>query len=165
MAERDDRGRFLPGHPPLPGGGRPPGAVNKLSRSLREEVLDGVGDVAGFVHELKSSHPQACAGLLAKLLPSEPIDESSAAGGTVNFTICAVSVGHQVQDGLIVTGPEAYQAWQQRLEEERLQQEAEKLRQLQVRRELGFPDPPAAVERLEVLEVDMANVTKLKPHG
>src|SRR4051812_14219694 len=73
---RDSRGRYLIGHG-APGPGRPPGVVNALSRTLREQVLDGFaqdGGVEAFVANLLHESPAAAAALLAKMLPPEPTD-------------------------------------------------------------------------------------------
>src|SRR3954467_491480 len=106
MAEREDDdsavitsvvrgldGRFLKGHPCL--GSRPPGAANKLGRSLRERVLLGIGDVEKFVEHLCLTQPGAAAGLLAKLLPPEPEPESGTGGtgGTVIVNVLPIARG------------------------------------------------------------------------
>ena len=71
-------GQLFPGHAPLPGCGRPPGSPNKITRSIREKVLEGFDDpndvdgdgITRFVRELKTEYPPAAAGLLAKMIPS-----------------------------------------------------------------------------------------------
>ena len=75
MAEgRDELGRFVK----LPGPGRPPGALNVVTKTLREKVLAGFDDpdnvtgsdgVTDFVRELRKTYPAAAAGLLARMLP------------------------------------------------------------------------------------------------
>ena len=81
--DRDAKGRFAVGHKPLPNVGRPLGALNKLSKSVRERVIEGFDDpnarddgIADFVRDLKATHPPAAAGLLANfsLRPSLDID-------------------------------------------------------------------------------------------
>ena len=46
MADGHDpaTGRFVKGHKKHPAAGRPPNAVNVITKTLREKVLDGFGD-------------------------------------------------------------------------------------------------------------------------
>ena len=75
--------------------GRPVGAINKITRSLRRKVLDGFGDEDGvtqFVRDLKRDCPAAAAGLLARMIPpGEPGDDAIAGPVTVN--IITIPVG------------------------------------------------------------------------
>jgi hypothetical protein len=95
-AERGPDGRFLKGHTPIPGAHRPPGALNLVTRSLREKILDGFGKdddgITSFVRDLKRDYPPAAAGLLARMLP--PADEKpEGAGGTVIINIQPIARG------------------------------------------------------------------------
>jgi hypothetical protein len=76
MAERGPDGRFLIGHKPI-SPGRPIGAANVLTRTLREKILDGFGGEDGvtrFVADLKRDCPAAAALLLSKLLPPVEVE-------------------------------------------------------------------------------------------
>jgi hypothetical protein len=70
--------------------------VNKITRSLREKILDGFGKedgVTSFVRDLKRDCPGAAAALLARLLP--PADEKpEGAGGTVIVNILPIASGN-----------------------------------------------------------------------
>ena len=95
MGDRGPDGRFLKGHAPS-SPGRPVGVVNKITRSLRENILDGFGKedgVTSFVRDLKRDCPGAAAALLARLLP--PADEKpEGAGGTVIVNILPIASGN-----------------------------------------------------------------------
>jgi hypothetical protein len=95
MADRGPDGRFLKGHA-TSSPGRPVGVVNKITRSLREKILDGFGKedgVTSFVRDLKRDSPGAAAALLARLLP--PADEKpEGAGGTVIVNILPIASGN-----------------------------------------------------------------------
>ena len=96
-AERGPDGRFLKGHTPIPGAHRPKGALNLVTRSLREKILDGFGKdddgITSFVRDLKRDYPPAAAGLLARMLP--PADEKpEGAGGTVIVNILPIASGN-----------------------------------------------------------------------
>jgi hypothetical protein len=81
LADRDSGGRFVKGH--KPSGGRPKGALGVVTRSIREQILDGLGSVEAFVKELKTEQPGAAAALLSKLIPPPPEETDPAAGGCV----------------------------------------------------------------------------------
>jgi hypothetical protein len=53
--------------------GRPPGAVNKTTRALKEAMMASFDELGGvrWLVELGRSEPRAYASLLAKLLPSQ----------------------------------------------------------------------------------------------
>src|SRR4051794_40646097 len=87
---RGPDGRFVVGHGPT--GGRPLGAVNKLALSLRQQILAGIGSIPEFVADLKEHQPVAVAGLLSRLLPSEPEPEGGA-GGTVELHLHVIPPG------------------------------------------------------------------------
>jgi hypothetical protein len=92
-AERGPDGRFLKGHTPIPGAHRPPGALNLVTRSLRERILDGFGKEDGvtqFVRDLKRDYPPAAAGLLARMLP--PADEKPEGSGGVVTEVNILSI-------------------------------------------------------------------------
>ena len=75
--------------------GRPVGAVNKITRSLREQVLDGFekkGGVTTFVQNLAERFPPAAAGLLSKILP--PMDDAPAGSAGVVTAINILSIPH-----------------------------------------------------------------------
>jgi hypothetical protein len=91
LADRDPQGRFVKGHKKS-SPGRPVGVVNKISRSLRELVLDGFdNDVPGFVRGLKVEMPGAAAALLSKLMPAADVEADPAAGGTVIVNILPIN--------------------------------------------------------------------------
>lgn len=79
--QRDGRGRFLVGHKATPTAGRPPGALNTITRSLREQVLAGFDrrGIEAFVEDLLDTSPPSAAALLTRLLPPEPVDDSGVA--------------------------------------------------------------------------------------
>ena len=88
-------GRFVKGHRKR--GGRKPNVVNRITRSLREQVLDGFADVTQFVQQLKIEHPPAAAGLLARILP--PGETEPGKGGTVTtINIFSVPSGWRVSE-------------------------------------------------------------------
>lgn len=62
--------------PPNAGKGRPKGAQNKVSGSLREMILGALGDVGGqaYLAEQAQTNPVAFMALLGKVLPPEPRD-------------------------------------------------------------------------------------------
>jgi hypothetical protein len=91
-ADRDVNGRFLPGHA-RSSPGRPPGVVNKITKSLREQVLAGFTDVPKFVKELASDYPPAAAGLLARMLPPAETADDVGGGGVVEINILPVRSG------------------------------------------------------------------------
>ena len=70
-----------------PSGGKPVGAANKITQSLREQVLAGFSDIPAFVKELKRDYPPAAAGLLARLIPPAETAEDTPQGGTVIVNI------------------------------------------------------------------------------
>ena len=93
--ERGPDGRYLKGHPPS--GGRPVGAANKITQSLREQVLEGLSDIPAFVKELKRDYyPPAAAGLLARLMPPAENAENTPQGGTVIINILPIRSGTYV---------------------------------------------------------------------
>jgi hypothetical protein len=92
LVDRDSGGRFVKGHKKS-SPGRPVGAVNKLTRSLREQVLDGIGDIPTFIGELKRDSLPACAGLPAKLLPPAENGDDARQGGTVIVNILPIKSG------------------------------------------------------------------------
>jgi hypothetical protein len=70
------------------------GALGVITRSLREQVLDGFeNDVPGFVRELKKDHPPAAAGLLARLMPTADAADDAGGGGTVTVVITPIKSG------------------------------------------------------------------------
>src|SRR4051812_12645717 len=92
--QRDGRGRFTSGT--APGPGRPPGLINVVTRSLRQEIMDGFakkGGVEGFVSDLMETSPPSAAALLCKLLQPEPIDEEGASKFE-SVIVQAVPQGH-----------------------------------------------------------------------
>jgi hypothetical protein len=89
-ADRDAKGKFIKGH--KPSGGRPKGALGLITKSLREEILDGIGNIPTLIRELKQNSLPACAGLPSKLIP--PADEADPiGGGVVNFVIAPIRSG------------------------------------------------------------------------
>ena len=82
LADRNPKGQFVKGHKKS-SPGRPVGVLNKITRSLREQVLDGFeNDVPGFVKELKRDFPPAAAALLSKLMPPGETADNVGGGGT-----------------------------------------------------------------------------------
>ena len=85
--DRDELGRFAPGHRQL----APPrtGKPNKITQSIRERVLNGFNDdprgdgVSEFVKELKRDHPPAASVLLGKMMPSSQFEDEFS-GTTIN---------------------------------------------------------------------------------
>jgi hypothetical protein len=73
--DRDENGRFVIGHRQLAPSRA--GKPNKITKALRERVLDGFNDpndpngdgITTFVTELKRDFPPAAAGLLARIMP------------------------------------------------------------------------------------------------
>ena len=92
----DEKGRFKKGHKNL-GGGRPPNAVNKITKSLREQVLEGFGNVPKFVQELKKDYPPAAAGLLARMMPSGDAELASSVGSIKTVNMLLVPRGNKEQ--------------------------------------------------------------------
>ena len=95
MADGHDpaTGKFVKGHKKHPAAGRPPNAVNVITKTLREKVLDGFGDVTEFVSELKTAYPPAAAGLLARMMPPGDADENNG-GAVVNVSIVSIPPSH-----------------------------------------------------------------------
>jgi hypothetical protein len=62
--------------PPNAGKGRPRGAANTMTRSLRDMILGALDDAGGqaYLAEQARENPVAFMALLARLLPREPID-------------------------------------------------------------------------------------------
>jgi hypothetical protein len=76
---RDDRdpatGRFIKGHKPPAAAGRPIGAVNKLSKSVAEEVREGLADITKIIADLVKNKPESIVPLIKHMMPSgEPDD-------------------------------------------------------------------------------------------
>jgi hypothetical protein len=94
LADRNPKGQFVKGHKPS-SPGRPKGAVGLFTKSLREQVLDGIGDVPAFVRTLKTEMPGAAAALLSKLIPSADAarDAPGEGGMVLNVTIGPVTSG------------------------------------------------------------------------
>jgi hypothetical protein len=64
--------------PPNAGKGRPKGAVNKVTKNLREMILGALDDAGGqaYLAEQAQSNPAAFMALLGKVLPPEPRGET-----------------------------------------------------------------------------------------
>jgi hypothetical protein len=64
--------------PPNAGRGRPRGAVNKVTKNLREMVLGALDDAGGqaYLAEQAQKNPAAFIALLGKVLPPEPRGEA-----------------------------------------------------------------------------------------
>src|SRR5215469_14446590 len=60
--------------PPNAGKGRPKGAVNKVTKNLREMILGALDDAGGqaYLAEQAQTNPAAFMALLGKVLPPEP---------------------------------------------------------------------------------------------
>ena len=84
--------RFLKGHKKS-SPGRPLGAINRITKSLREQVLDGIGDIPTFIRELKQDSLPACAGLLSKLIPPQPEEADPEVGRVISVTIGPIRSG------------------------------------------------------------------------
>ena len=61
--------------PPNAGKGRPKGAANKVTRTLREMILGALDDAGGqaYLAEQARENPMAFIALLGRLLPREPL--------------------------------------------------------------------------------------------
>jgi hypothetical protein len=92
LADRDPKGKFLKGHKKS-SPGRPKGAINVITRSLREQVLDGLGDIPKLVTNLAAEYPPAAAGLLARLMPPAETADDVGGGGTVTVVITPIKSG------------------------------------------------------------------------
>jgi hypothetical protein len=110
---RDSSGRWAPGHGPI--GGRPKGSVGKITKTLRGELVSGFGGARGirrFVRSLVIGHPQAAAGLLARMMPPGGLDLEDGGGGGVEITIAAIPSDHSVcPDGKTRPNDEAEPLW------------------------------------------------------
>ena len=91
-ADRDAKGHWLKGHA-RSSPGRPKGALNVVTKSLRESVLEGLGDVPAFVKTLKADYPPAAAGLLAKLMPPSDAEDAAQGGGVTVINILPIRSG------------------------------------------------------------------------
>jgi hypothetical protein len=62
--------------PPNAGKGRPKGAANKVTRTLREMILGALDDAGGQAYLAEQAHhnPAAFLTLLGRVLPREPIE-------------------------------------------------------------------------------------------
>jgi hypothetical protein len=62
--------------PPNAGKGRPRGAANTMTRSLRDMILGALDDAGGQAYLAEQAHqnPAAFLTLLGRVLPREPID-------------------------------------------------------------------------------------------
>ena len=66
--------RFQPGHPKLPGAGRPKGQPNKTTTSLKEALLlaataAGGGDLVAYLTKMAIEQPSSFLSLLGRVLP------------------------------------------------------------------------------------------------
>jgi len=85
----------LPGHAPAPTAGRPKGAIGIITKSLREQILQGFDKrgISGFVEDLLTESPPSAAALLTRLLPPEANDEEGP-GGVTSVTMTCIPRGH-----------------------------------------------------------------------
>jgi hypothetical protein len=115
MQDDDDRdlvtGLFVKGHSKK--GGRAPGVPNKITKCIREQVVDGLGNVPKFVKELKQSHPPAAATLLAKMIPSGDAELMGAGGIIGDINIISIPNNHgECPDGCFRPHHEASVLWE-----------------------------------------------------
>jgi hypothetical protein len=89
----EPNGRFAKGHEPIPGAHRPKGALNVITKSLREQAIEDLGDIAEFVRELKQSNPAAAAGLLARLMPPGDVPESEGGHRVTQIDVVSIPTG------------------------------------------------------------------------
>lgn len=80
--ERDESGRFIPGHAPR--GGRPRGSANRTTAGLREAVMEALDRAGGveYLERLANDDPKIFASLLLRLLPPPPPEDGC---GTVKL--------------------------------------------------------------------------------
>src|SRR3954454_23026018 len=90
---RDSGGKFTKGHPRIAGGGRPVGAVTRITADLREQALRGYGNITGFVARLVETEPVAAAALLSRLLPPAKDPSEGGPGQVTEVTVVAVPSG------------------------------------------------------------------------
>lgn len=69
--DRDANGRFAPGHQRI--GGRKPGTPNKVSRDVRELILEALSGVGGSAYLARQAegNPTAFLNLVRKLVPTQ----------------------------------------------------------------------------------------------
>jgi hypothetical protein len=151
-------GKFAPGHKKV--GGRGHGSKNKFPKSVKSLVLEGIGDIARFVEQLKINNPSVAAMLLQKTFtPGDLIPERSAGKTGPNIiNVISVPPDHSFcPDGHLRPNFEAKPLWEAHRAAEKAAREAY-LEPIQIERtphaELVFagaaqsqPDP---VERVPV---------------
>lgn len=74
--ERDESGRFIPGHAPR--GGRPRGSANRSTTALRTAILAALDRAGGpeYLEQLARGQPETFVKLLLRLLPAVPADDN-----------------------------------------------------------------------------------------
>jgi hypothetical protein len=169
-------GRFIKGNKPA--GHRPLGSVNKISKSVNAEVREGLGSIADAVKELRKTNLSAVVPLIRHMMLSADADAvvASSLSLPADITIVAVPVGHHFFkiDALTLGLFDADQA-NQVCKLELKENETAILfgrRFINLNRHLSglFTDDEMqwARQRLESQqqpEVDLSNVTVLKPTG
>jgi hypothetical protein len=95
-------GRFAPGHVPMPQHRKKPGTKNKITRDLKEAIIDaavrhgsdgkGKGGLVGYLQFLATNYPKPFSSLLGRLLPLQVNGEVAGFLATINIT--AVPEGH-----------------------------------------------------------------------
>ena len=110
-AERDSKGRLLPGHPPLEGGGRPKGSKNKitlaklaLEEALRESLAPDMAKVAAKVVAQALNGDKASQKLVwDSIMSKQAVSEDKQAGSKQKITVHTMNVGRgEVLEGEIV---------------------------------------------------------------
>jgi hypothetical protein len=97
--KRDPGGRFTKGHGGArAGAGRPPGAQNKISLSLKQMILAALDQAGGeeggtgYLRRLAIENSSAFASLLGKVLPTTLAADESSGGASVKMTFERVIV-------------------------------------------------------------------------
>ena len=85
-------------HPPAAGKGRPKGARNKMTRALKDMILQALDDAGGQQYLVEQAHknPTAFMTLLGKVLP---LQVASSEDGPLRITLVRYGCESDVQQG------------------------------------------------------------------
>ncbi len=96
--------------PPRAGLGRPRGSLNKVTKTLKEAILETLNDLGGpqWLRYLAETDPRAFASLLARLIPTETRMQAEVTGEN----------GEPIQTGVIMIPSRfsTYEEWKASLE-------------------------------------------------